>query len=86
MREFVLCLTEVDCDEDFKPKRFRALKNKLVFSEEDIELLGKQAVYHNLFKQLQKSLDDMRIMYIEDKVNTDENSLIQWQKYDRGGL
>lgn len=81
MRKFILCLTEVDCDDDFKPKRFRALKNTLVVDEQELELLGKQAIYHNLFNQLQKSLDDMRVMYMKDKINTDENSLIQWQEY-----
>ena len=86
MRKFVLCLTEVDCDEDFNPKRYRGLKHCLVFDEKELEMLGKQAVYSNLFKQMEITLNDMKMMYIEDKINTDDNSLIPWQEYDGGNL
>lgn len=83
MRKFVLRLTEFDCDEDFNPKRYRGLKHYLVFDEKELEMFGKQAVYSNLFKQMEATLNDMKTMYLEDKINTDENSLIEWQKYKK---
>lgn len=85
MRKFVLQLTEFDCDEGFNPKRYRGLKHCLVFTEEELEMFGKQAVYSNLFKQMESTLNNMQTMYIEDKINTDENSLIEWKEYKEEG-
>lgn len=65
-KKFILSLKEIDMDLDRNPIRYRGFKTYMINHDEELEVLGTNLFYKNIFEYLKGYLEDMKYACIYD--------------------